>query len=217
MDPKQMRVLDDGEAGEEDQPRDTSREAAREQVATGRARRSLSARREHSKGDGNFPTPESTTVIDEAVEDRTPRDLPKAEDDRSAPKGNTPVGQEERNPALEIRDDFRPELDREPSGFETAERAARAAPPKAARPARPIARRSSAAKRDAVKKVTKPSRSPARPKAAASKAPKAAKKNAKRAAVARRAQPGRKRTGTARRGGAVSRRTRGKARSGRRG
>jgi hypothetical protein len=217
MDPKQMRVLDDEEASEEDQPRDTSREAAREQVATGRARRALKARREHSKGDGNFPTPEPTAAIDEETRDRTPRDLPKADDDRSAPKGNTPIGQEERNPDLEIRDDFRPEPDREPSGFEKAERAARAAPPKSTRPARPIARRSSAAKRDAVKKVATPSRRPTRAKATAAKAPKTAKKNAKRAAVARRAQPGRKRTGTARRGGAVSRRPRGKTRSGRRG
>ena len=213
MDPKQMRVLDNGEASEEDQPRDTSREAAREQLATGRARRALGARREHSKGDGNFPTPEPTAAIDEEREDRTARDLPKSDDDRSAPKGNTPIGQAERNPEREVRDDFRPEPEREPSGFKKAERAARAATPKAARPARPTARRSSAAKRDAVKKVAKPSRRPTRARAAVSKAPKAAKKNATRTAVAaRRAQPGRKRTGTARRGGAVSRRTRGKAR-----
>jgi hypothetical protein len=216
-DPKQLRVLDDVDVTEDHEPRDISRDVAGEQLTTGQARRVLKARREHSKGDGNFPTPEPTAAMDEKNEDRTARDLPKADDDRSSPKGNTPVGQEARNPGLEARDDFRPELDREPSGFEKAERAARAGRPTVTRPVRPTARRSSAAKRDAAKKLTKPSRRPTRASVSAAKAPKVARKNAKGAAVARRPQAGRKRTGTTRRGRAVSQRARGGKPSGRRG
>jgi hypothetical protein len=81
---------------------------------TGEASRTLRARREHSKGDGNFPTPEpSPQLIDERPEDRTPRDLPKERDDRSAPKGNVTVGQPDRNPALETRDEYKPRRPRQ--------------------------------------------------------------------------------------------------------
>jgi hypothetical protein len=67
------------------------------------AQRTLKARREHSKGDGNFPAPEpGPELIDERPEDRTPRDLPKSRDDRTAPKGNATAGQPDRNPNLEL-------------------------------------------------------------------------------------------------------------------
>ena len=82
-------------------------------VDGGEARRVLVARREHSKGDGNFPNPEpGPDLLDERTEDRTPRDLPKARDDRSAPKGNVTAGQSDRNPTLEVRDDERPQRPR---------------------------------------------------------------------------------------------------------
>ena len=78
-------------------------------VAPREARRALKARREHSKGDGNFPAPEpNAALIDERPEDRTPRDIPKTRDDRSAPKGNITAGQDDRNPNLMTRDDQRP-------------------------------------------------------------------------------------------------------------
>ncbi|HKY50513.1 MAG TPA: hypothetical protein VJP45_04590, partial [Candidatus Limnocylindria bacterium] len=77
-------------------------------IASGEARRTLKARREHSKGDGNFPRVEpGAEMLDERPEDREPRDLPKARDDRSAPKGNVTVGQDDRNPDLVARDDHR--------------------------------------------------------------------------------------------------------------
>jgi hypothetical protein len=67
------------------------------------AQRTMQARREHSKGDGNFPAPEpGPQLIDERPEDRTPRDLPKSRDDRNAPKGNATAGQPDRNPNLEL-------------------------------------------------------------------------------------------------------------------
>lgn len=91
----------------------TTQEAAPE---TGEGERTLKARREHSKGDGNFPTPEpSPRLVDERPEDRTPRDLPKSRDDRSAPKGNVTVGQPDRNPLLETRDDYAPRRPRQPA------------------------------------------------------------------------------------------------------
>lgn len=69
-----------------------------------RARDLLAARREHSKGEGNLPTPEPHFGLrDERPEDREASDLPKDRDDRSAPKGDVPAGQEDRNPALETR------------------------------------------------------------------------------------------------------------------
>jgi hypothetical protein len=75
-------------------------------VGTGEARRAMKARREHSKGDGNFPSPEPRAeLIEERPEDRTPHDVPKARDDRSAPKGNATTGQADRNPRLEVRDE----------------------------------------------------------------------------------------------------------------
>ena len=66
--------------------------------------RTLKARREHSKGDGNFPDVEAPRdIAGESARDRTPEDLPKERDDRSAPKGNEPAGQLERNPDREVR------------------------------------------------------------------------------------------------------------------
>jgi len=116
------------------------------------ARRVLSARREHSKGDGNMPSAEpGPQLLDERPEDRGPRDLPKSRDDRSAPKGNTAAGQGDRNPDREVRDDFKPRR-RGESGFSDAQRAADVATaPKRRASARPTARRSSAAKRDALR------------------------------------------------------------------
>ena len=86
---------------------------ARPAVETGEARRALKARREHSKGDGNFPSPEPRAeLIEERPEDRTPRDMPKARDDRSAPKGNATTGQMDRNPELEVRNPSTPSVRR---------------------------------------------------------------------------------------------------------
>src|SRR5918993_2078019 len=69
-----------------------------------RAQDLLASRREHSKGDGNFPTPEPHMGLrDETPDDRGPRDLRKDEDDRSAPKGDVTVGQIDRNPDLVTR------------------------------------------------------------------------------------------------------------------
>jgi hypothetical protein len=77
--------------------------AGNAQIASSEARQTMKARREHSKGDGNFPAPEpGPQLIDERPEDRTPRDLPKSRDDRTAPKGNATAGQPDRNPNLEL-------------------------------------------------------------------------------------------------------------------
>lgn len=111
---------------------------ATETVAPREARRTLKARREHSKGDGNFPAPApSAELVDEKPEDRTARDLPKARDDRSAPKGNATAGQDERNPNLETRDDQRPGPPSRAFSLDAARDAA--AMPNAAPRPRPIA------------------------------------------------------------------------------
>lgn len=151
MDPKQMRVLENGQAGEEDLPRDTSIEAVRAQEE---GRRTLKARREHSRGDGNVPTPEAGAAReDERPEDRSAADLPKQADDRSAPKGATTKGQRDRNPEAQMRDDAKARRPRAESGMQRARRSA--TPKRPAKRARPTARRSSAAKRDATKRVAK--------------------------------------------------------------
>jgi hypothetical protein len=107
-------------------------------VAPREARRTLKARREHSKGDGNFPAPEpSAELVDEKPEDRSPRDLPKSRDDRSAPKGNATAGQDDRNPNLETRDDQRPGPPSRAFSLDAARDAA--AMPNAAPRPRPIA------------------------------------------------------------------------------
>jgi hypothetical protein len=111
MDPKQQREQEEKPLVE-DQPRKRPRTAAvgddrhngepqngehDKSVPPGEARRVLKARREQSKGDGNFPEAEpSPQLLDERPEDQRPRDVPKARDDRSAPKGNIPAGQEDR-------------------------------------------------------------------------------------------------------------------------
>jgi hypothetical protein len=103
------------------------------------ARRVMKARREHSKGDGNFPAPEPSPQLmdDERPEDRMPRDLPKSRDDRSAPKGNITAGQDERNPNLQTRDDERPGAPSRAFSLDAARDAA--AMPNAAPRPRPIA------------------------------------------------------------------------------
>lgn len=164
-------------------------------------RGALSARREHSKGDGNFPkTAPKRSLQAETAEDRMPRDLPKERDPRSAPKGVATKGQQDRNPLLEVRDDAEPELKGRtpPSGFEEAiaaadeTGAARRAKP---RQKRPMARRSTSAKRDAMK------RGPKRQRGGTSvippQAPKSSERSARKAAVAHRAGVGKRRTGTA--------------------
>lgn len=169
-------------------------------------RRTLAARREHSKGDGNFPAPEPTAAVLERPEDRIPEDVPKEDDTRSAPKGNVTKGQQDRNPALETRDEYRPERPAPKSGFEEALEVADDTVSDRAKPAaRPNARRSSAAKRAALPRMR--SRPPV--EAAVPRAPKSSAKTGKRAAAARRAQPGTRKTGAARRGGAVAKAARG--------
>ncbi|HUQ41617.1 MAG TPA: hypothetical protein VM052_03865 [Candidatus Limnocylindrales bacterium] len=194
------------------------------------ARRTLRARREHSKGDGNFPSQESRPQLDdERPEDRTPDDLPKARDDRSAPKGNATSGQEARNPALDARDDFTPLLSRPQGGLGEAKAAAdsRNAPRRSTAPKRPTARRSSDPKRDTQKREVAPrgrtgkkaraATKKSATKASAAKAPKRATRSPSRAASARKPQGVKKRTGTTRRGGSrvargnVSARTAGRA------
>ncbi|HEV8229466.1 MAG TPA: hypothetical protein VGQ86_05870 [Candidatus Limnocylindria bacterium] len=167
-------------------------------------RRTLAARREHSKGDGNFPDPEPTTSILERPADRVAEDVPKARDPRSAPKGNVTKGQEERNPDLETRDDYRPKLPEPRTGFESAHDAADQDVVPTAKPARPKARRSSSAKREVA-----PSPREGGARAQVRQAPKDVEKSARRAAVARRPQVGKRKTGTARRGDAVPRTARG--------
>ncbi|HET8568581.1 MAG TPA: hypothetical protein VFM93_06310 [Candidatus Limnocylindria bacterium] len=116
------------------------------------ARALLAARREHSRGKKNFPTPEPHLGMrEETPADRGPRDLPRDQDDRSAPKGDVTVGQDDRNPLLETRVPAgHAERRGTPSGYERARDAAAARVP-AARPARPNARRSSSAKRKALR------------------------------------------------------------------
>jgi hypothetical protein len=142
------------------------------------ARRTLKARREHDKGDGNFPTP-TRLPRDERPEDRLPDDLPKERDPRSAPKGNATAGQNDRNPDLEVRDDYEPTLPRPATGFEDAiVTASEAISPRPKRPARPNARRSSSAKREAAgERKPRP-----RTKASVRQAPKSAPKSARKAA-----------------------------------
>ena len=148
-----------------------------------RARDLLAARREHSKGQGNFPTPEPHMGLrDERPEDREPRDLPKARDDRSAPKGDVPIGQDDRNPDLVTRVPRATGRDpNPPGGMELVERDVQR-PKREPSPARPNARRSSAAKRDA----TRNERRVERPRRAARTEPgpaaKDTEKNAKRRA-----------------------------------
>jgi hypothetical protein len=130
-------------------------------IDRGEARRTMKARREHSKGDGNFPSVDpGPDLIDERAEDRIPRDVPKSRDDRSAPKGNTSAGQLDRNPALEARDDHEP------------------ARPRRTRPA-PAASRTKDARR------TKPKTSSGQATRATRKKPKATKNPQRRAAAAR--------------------------------
>jgi hypothetical protein len=88
------------------------------------ARSTLAAKREHAEGAGNFPTPQPRPEhFIEPARDRTAKDLRKERDPRSAPKGNVTEGQRERNPELEMRDEFEQERSTPPSGFDIAERA----------------------------------------------------------------------------------------------
>lgn len=148
-----------------------------------RARDLLAARREHSKGQGNFPTPEPHMGLrDERPEDREPRDLPKARDDRSAPKGDVPVGQEDRNPDLETRVPRATGRDpHPPGGMQLVERDIER-PKREPRPARPNARRSSAAKRDATRGERRVERTQRRARTEPGPAAKDTEKSAKRRA-----------------------------------
>jgi hypothetical protein len=65
----------------------------------GDVREGLAARREHSKGQGNFPSPRPHPGLEgERPQDRLPEELPKGRDPRTAPKGDVTTGQEDRNP-----------------------------------------------------------------------------------------------------------------------
>ena len=154
-----------------------------------RARDLLAARREHSKGQGNFPTPEPHMGLrDERPEDREPRDVPKSRDDRTAPKGDVPVGQEDRNPDLETRVPRGGGREPDPpGGMELVEREAER-PKREPRPARPNARRSSAAKRDATRDERRVERPRRRARVEPGPAAKDTEKNAKRRAGATRAR-----------------------------
>lgn len=62
-------------------------------------RDALRARREHSKGDGSFPDVRSHGGLEgETPRDRTPENLPKERDPRTAPKGDVTEGQRDREP-----------------------------------------------------------------------------------------------------------------------
>lgn len=150
-----------------------------------RARDLLAARREHSKGQGNFPTPEPHMGLrDERPEDREPRELPKAKDDRSAPKGDAPVGQEDRNPDLVTRVPRGGGREPNPLGGMELVVGSLERPKREARPARPNARRSSAAKREVMRDERPRRRGRVEPGTAA----KDAEKNAKRRAGESRAR-----------------------------
>ena len=150
-----------------------------------RARDLLAARREHSKGQGNFPTPEPHMGLrDERPEDREPRELPKARDDRSAPKGDVPVGQEDRNPDLVTRVPRGGGREPNPPGGMELVVGSLERPKREARPARPNARRSSAAKRE----VTRGERPRRRGRVEPGTAAKDAEKNATRRAGESRAR-----------------------------
>ena len=150
-----------------------------------RARDLLAARREHSKGQGNFPTPEPHMGLrDERPEDREPRELPKAKDDRSAPKGDAPVGQEDRNPDLVTRVPRGGGREPNPPGGMELVVGSLERPKREARPARPNARRSSAAKREVMRDERPRRRGRVEPGTAA----KDAEKNAKRRAGESRAR-----------------------------
>ena len=160
-----------------------------------RARDLLAARREHSKGQGNFPTPEPHMGLrDERPEDREPRDLPKSRDDRSAPKGDAPAGQQDRNPDLETRV---PRAGRQepnpPGGMELVKQEVKRSKREPG-PARPNARRSSAAKRDATRderRAARPSpRAPIEPGPAAKDTEKNAKRRAGEARARKRGEAG---------------------------
>jgi hypothetical protein len=154
-----------------------------------RARDLLAARREHSKGQGNFPTPEPHMGLrDERPEDREPRDLPKAKDGRTAPKGDAPVGQEDRNPDLVTRVPRGGGREpNSPGGMELVEGSLER-PKREARPARPNARRSSAAKREVMREVTRDERPRHRGLVEPGTAAKDTEKNAKRRAGESRAR-----------------------------
>jgi len=150
-----------------------------------RARDLLAARREHSKGQGNFPTPEPHMGLrDERPEDREPRELPKAKDDRTAPKGDVPVGQEDRNPDLVTRVPRGGGREPNPPGGMELVVGSLERPKREARPARPNARRSSAAKREVMRDERPRRRGRVEPGTAA----KDAEKNAKRRAGESRAR-----------------------------
>lgn len=150
-----------------------------------RARDLLAARREHSKGQGNFPTPEPHMGMrDERPEDREPRDLPKAKDDRSAPKGDVPIGQEDRNPDLVTRVPRGGGREPNPPGGMELVEGSLERPKREARPARPNARRSSAAKREVMRDERPRRRGRVEPGTAA----KDTEKNAKRRAGESRAR-----------------------------
>jgi len=179
-------------------------------VSPGEARRTLKARREHSKGDGNFarvePGPE---LLDERPEDRKQRDMPKARDDRSAPKGNVTAGQEDRNPDLDVRDDHQPQLPTPASGFKTARRVAEGGAG-TMRP-RPIAEAKNAASSSPRKKPA-PARAERGTKPTTARATRTAKRQPVKAAGTR---SGTRRPTTTGRRSAVSGRTRVAARGGR--
>ena len=145
-------------------------------VKPGEARRTLKARRQHSKGDGNFPRVEpGPGLLDERPEDRQPRDLPKARDDRSAPKGNVTAGQDARNPDLAVRDDLQAPS---PQTFPVAPRrvvqSQKAAPKSERRPSgikANISKRAAPTRAKATRKATRPA---GRAKAAATRTPRRA-------------------------------------------
>ncbi len=162
-----------------------------ETVPPREARRTLKARREHSKGDGNFPAPEPSPQLmdDERPEDRSSRDLPKSRDDRSAPKGNITLGQDDRNPNLQTRDDQRPGPPSRAFSLDAARDAA--AMPNAAPRPRPIAEAKRAGsmrkptKRTAAKRTAAGTARAAPPKGATPKRATPKRATPKRAAAKR--------------------------------
>ena len=162
-----------------------------------RARDLLAARREHSTGQGNFPIPEPHFGLrDERPEDREPSDLPKDRDDRSAPKGDVPAGQADRNPGLETRvpppgaTRANPPGGMELARRETSDNAASRGDRRPRRdPPRPNARRSSAAKREATRGERPRSQGRREPGQAAKDTEKNAKRRAGEARTAKRPTP----------------------------
>ena len=158
------------------------------------ARRPDRDRTNGGSDDGNLPAAErDAQTVHERPEDRTPRDLPKSRDDRTAPKGNVTAGQPDRNPNLELSARGRGAPTAKPRGkrmtpaarastdaMPAGRRAGTATERRKTKPTAPKRSTQAARRKSTAKKGTKPARSRATSRS------KAGRRNPQtRAAVAR--------------------------------